>query len=155
MRHTQLEHCFVEYIPERLDSGVLYISMEYATAAHRCCCGCGKEVITPFTPTDWSMTFNGETVSLSPSIGNWNFSCRSHYFIRHGQVIEASTWDDEQIKSNRRKDKVVKASYYSKLEPANTANTVKPISDIAPQIRGRNPSLRKWIQKIAQWFKQS
>lgn len=89
MRYTQLKHCFVEYIPEQLDSGVLYISMEYATAAHLCCCGCGKEVITPFTPTDWSMTFNGETVSLSPSIGNSNFSCHSHYFIQHGQAIKA------------------------------------------------------------------
>jgi hypothetical protein len=39
MRHNHLEHRFVQYIPERLDSGVLYISMEYATAAHRCCCG--------------------------------------------------------------------------------------------------------------------
>ena len=160
MRHTQLEHCFVEYIPEHLDSGVLYISMEYATAAHCCCCGCGEEVITPFTATDWSMTFDGETVSLSPSIGNWNFSCRSHYFIRRGQVIKASTWDDAQINNNRWKDKAVKASYYSRLEPINT---VKPTPDITPQTRGLNLGLKKWIlckshnvvQKIARWFKQS
>lgn len=161
MRHTQLEHYFVEYIPECLDSGVLYISMKYATAAHCCGCGCGKEVITPFTPTDWSMTFDGETVSLSPSIGNWNFSCRSHYFIRRGQVIKASTWDDEQIKSNRWKDKAVKASYYGKLEPINT---VKPIpAEVIPQTRELNLGLRKWIlrkihnlaKKIARWLKQS
>jgi hypothetical protein len=160
MRHTCLEHRFVEYIPEHLDSGVIYISMEYAIAAHRCCCGCGKEVITPFTPTDWSMTFDGETVSLSPSIGNWNFSCRSHYFIRRGQVIKASTWDDEQVNNNRCKDKAAKASYYGKLEPTNM---VKPTSDITPQARKLNIDLRKWVfckgnnlvQKIVRWFKQS
>jgi hypothetical protein len=28
----------------------------FRTAAHCCCCGCGEEVVTPFTPTDWSMT---------------------------------------------------------------------------------------------------
>jgi Family of unknown function (DUF6527) len=90
MQHKRLEHRFVEHLPERLEAGVLYISMEYATAAVGCCCGCGKEVVTPFTPTDWSMTFDGETISLSPSIGNWNFDCRSHYFIRRGRIIEAT-----------------------------------------------------------------
>src|SRR5712692_8520000 len=27
-------------------------SMAYATVAHKCCCGYGKEVVTPLTPTD-------------------------------------------------------------------------------------------------------
>ena len=42
-----------------------------ATSAHSCCCGCGEEVVAPLTPTDWKMTFDGETTSLRPSIGNW------------------------------------------------------------------------------------
>ena len=79
MRFTHLQHRFVPHIPEKLEPKVLYISMEYATAAHSCCCGCGEEVVTPLTPTDWRMTFDGETISLSPSIGNWNLRCRSHY----------------------------------------------------------------------------
>ena len=69
MWHTRLEHRFVEHIPEHLEPGVLYVSMKYATAAHSCCCGCGEEVVTPFTPTDWQMIFDGETVSLRPSVG--------------------------------------------------------------------------------------
>jgi Family of unknown function (DUF6527) len=69
------------------------------------------------------MTFDGETISLSPSISNWNFACRSLYFIRRGHVIKASTWDNEQIKDNRRKDIEAKATYYSKPQPINT---VKP-----------------------------
>lgn len=126
MRHTQLEHRFVEQLPERLEPGLLYICIEYATSAHSCCCGCGEEVVTPFTPTDWRMTFDGETVSLSPSIGNWNFACRSHYFIRTGRVIEAETWTIEQVEIGRRKDKSAKAHHYSTLEQTGT---VKPTPD--------------------------
>jgi hypothetical protein len=116
MRHTKLEHRFVQYIPEQLEPGVLYISMEYATAAHSCCCGCGEQVITPFTPTDWKLTYDGETVSLWPSIGNWNFPCRSHYIIRHGRILAAEPWEDKKIEYGRRKDKRRKMKQYDEEE---------------------------------------
>ena len=48
----RLGHEFVEGIPERLEEGVLYVSILYATAMHLCACGCGREVVTPLTPTD-------------------------------------------------------------------------------------------------------
>jgi hypothetical protein len=112
MRHTRLEHRFVQHIPGAVDPGVLYISMDYGTAAHSCCCGCGEEVVTPFTPTDWKMTFDGETVTLSPSIGNWSLACRSHYVIKRGRVIEAGPWTDGQVEAERRRDRAAKARYY-------------------------------------------
>lgn len=112
MRHKRLEHRFVEHIPERLEPGVLYLSMEYATSAHSCCCGCGEEVVAPFTPTDWKMTFDGETVSLRPSIGNWTLKCRSHYVIDHGKVIEAGPWTEEQVAAERRRDHKAKARFF-------------------------------------------
>lgn len=128
MQYTSLEHEFVEQFPETLQTGILYISMKYATAAHRCCCGCGEEVVTPFTPTDWKMTFDGETVSLSPSIGNWNFACRSHYWIRSGRVIEAATWTDQQIEANRVQDRSAKADYYGGFEPdKNVQHTLESL----------------------------
>ena len=105
LRYTKLEHRFVQYVPDELEPGVLYISMEYATAAHGCCCGCGLQVITPFTPTDWKLTFDGETVSLWPSIGNWNFPCRSHYIIRHSHILSAEPWEEKGFEGGRRKDK--------------------------------------------------
>ena len=101
--HARLEHRFVQYIPDKLEPGIIYVSMEFATAAHACCCGCGEQVITPFTPTDWKLTFDGETVSLWPSIGNWNFQCRSHYIIRRSRIIEAESWNDKRIENNRRR----------------------------------------------------
>lgn len=112
MRHKRLDHRFVEHIPERLEPGVLYVSMEYATSAHSCCCGCGEEVVTPFTPTDWRMTFDGETISLRPSIGNWTLKCRSHYVIDHSKVIEAGPWSEEQVEAERRRDRAAKARFY-------------------------------------------
>lgn len=115
MRYKHLEHHFVEYIPEKLDPGVLYVSMEYATAVHSCCCGCGEEVVTPFTPTDWRMTFDGETISLNPSIGNWNQPCRSHYFIDRGRVIKAGTWTVEQVEAERHRDHAAKANFYGQV----------------------------------------
>ena len=85
-RINSLRHEFVNYIPEALDDGVLYVSIPFATVMHRCCCGCGNEVVTPLDPTDWQMTFDGKAVSLSPSIGNWSLSCQSHYWIHRNQV---------------------------------------------------------------------
>jgi len=127
-RYTRLEHRFVQYIPEQLEPGVIYISMEYATAAHSCCCGCGEQVITPFTPTDWKLTFDGETVSLWPSIGNWNFSCRSHYIIRNSRIVSAEPWEDDHIRSGRRRDKKRKEQYYSN---ANTTPGGQNLNDNA------------------------
>lgn len=107
-----LEHQFVDHIPEQLEPGTLYISMLYAIAAHSCCCGCGEEVVTPFTPTDWKMIFDGETVSLKPSIGNWNIPCRSHYVISRGSVIEALPWTEDEIRDERQRDKAAKQEFY-------------------------------------------
>ena len=69
-RTGRYEPYFVDRIPETLAAGVLYISIAYTTAAHLCACGCGREVITPIRPGDWRLTFDGESVSFDPSIGN-------------------------------------------------------------------------------------
>ena len=64
-----LTHEFVEFVPDELKERTLYGSIPYKTVVHLCCCGCGREVVTPLSPTDWQLTFDGETVSLHPSIG--------------------------------------------------------------------------------------
>jgi hypothetical protein len=87
MRHTGIKPEFVEFIPDELKDGEIYVSMRFRTATHLCCCGCGNKVVTPLQPTDWKLIFNGKTISLEPSIGNWNFACRSHYWIRNNEVV--------------------------------------------------------------------
>ena len=125
----QLRHRFVETIPDSIEPGVLYVSMEYATAAHRCCCGCGEEVVTPFSPAQWQMSFNGDTVSLHPSIGNWNLRCRSHYVIRDSRVIDAPKWTKKQIEAGRRRDKDARTKYLAGASSmANVSGSIeKPV----------------------------
>jgi hypothetical protein len=109
-----LRHEFVEFIPAVLEEGVVYVSTTYATAAHRCCCGCGHEVVTPLTPTDWTLSFDGATVSFNPSIGNWSFPCRSHYWIERNRVIPAPSWSTSQIEAGRDRDRWAKGLHYGK-----------------------------------------
>ncbi len=138
MKHSRLMHRFVRSIPKELEPGVLYVAMEYATAIHACCCGCGNQVVTPFTPTDWRMTFDGETISLSPSIGNWSFPCQSHYFIKNGRVQIAGSWDSGKIASGRSQDRVNKAEHYKeKREDCNHGRLEK--------CKGLFGKLRSWL----------
>lgn len=97
---------FLDSIPslDSMASGVLYVSMKYATVSHRCACGCGNEVVTPLSPLDWSMLFDGESVSLQPSIGNWGFQCQSHYWIKRNRVRWAPRWTKAQIERARAAD---------------------------------------------------
>lgn len=147
MRHPRLEHRFVQHIPDQVDPGVLYISMEFATAVHRCCCGCGEEVVTPFTPTDWRMTFDGETVSLDPSVGNWSFRCRSHYVVRRGQVIEAGAWSDDQVAAGRRRDKAAKARQFGTTRPGETQTPAAVPSEFGETSGGMLSKVRRWLSR--------
>jgi hypothetical protein len=110
-----LVHKFVKSVPDKLEDGVIYISIEYATAIHKCCCGCGNQVVTPFSRRDWKLTFDGETISLYPSIGNWSFKCQSHYWITNSAVKWAPKWSKKQIKAARKKDKSGSHSFWGFL----------------------------------------
>lgn len=105
-----LAHKFVKSVPDVLEDGVIYVSVDYATAIHKCCCGCGNEVVTPLTPEGWKLTFDGKTVSLDPSIGNWNFKCKSHYWITRNIVEWCPKWD-EQRKIQKKK----RRSFFERL----------------------------------------
>ncbi len=109
-----LKHEFVEYIPNHLKDGTIYVSVTFGTVVHKCCCGCGNEVITPLSPTDWKLTFDGESISLYPSIGNWNFACKSHYWIENNRVEWAKKWSEDKINTGRRHDYLNKKKYYDK-----------------------------------------
>jgi Family of unknown function (DUF6527) len=119
-------HRFVEFVPETLEEKTLYVSLTYGTVSHRCACGCGREVVTPLTPTDWKLTFDGETISLHPSIGNWNFPCRSHYWIKKNRVKWAENWSEIQIRKELSEDRVMKDEYYQVSVPKNSDDGVNP-----------------------------
>ncbi|MDO8513101.1 MAG: DUF6527 family protein [bacterium] len=120
-----ITHKFVEQIPRQLDDDVIYISLKYSTAIHKCFCGCQEEVITPFSPTDWQLAFDGKTISLSPSIGNWNFKCQSHYWIRNNQMVWAKKWSDIEIEAGRRQDLLNKERYYAKKKDSYWSKVIR------------------------------
>ena len=130
-----LDHEFVEFIPEELKERTLYISIKYCTAVHKCCCGCGREVVTPLSPTAWKLIFDGKTVSLSPSIGNWSLPCRSHYFITKNKVAWAPKWTDKQIARGRSREARAREGYYADTQ--NHAGTTETPS-ISRRAKKRN-----------------
>ena len=125
-RMMKLEHRFVEFIPKELDNNILYISIRCRTAVHNCACGCGIKTVTPLSPTDWKLTFNGKSVSLYPSIGNWNYPCQSHYWISENNIEWSSKWSKERIEKGREESKNLKESYYSGEELHNSKDNTKP-----------------------------
>ena len=128
---VRLEHEFVEHIPTDLKDGMLYISIEYSTAVHKCCCGCGNEVVTPLSPTDWKLVFNGETISLDPSIGNWSFDCKSHYWVEDGIVRWAPRWSREQINAGRDRDRLAKKRYFDGRKAGSNVSSRGTPTDVA------------------------
>ena len=105
-RTSSLRHEFVDYIPDALDDGVLYVSIPFTTVLHRCCCGCGHEIVTPLDSTDWEMTFDGRSISLYPSIGNWSLACQSHYWIYRNEVRWARRLSMFEVKTGRAIDRI-------------------------------------------------
>ncbi|MBI5066930.1 MAG: hypothetical protein HZB56_01735 [Deltaproteobacteria bacterium] len=98
-----LVHRFVDQVPEVLEDGVLYVSIRFSTVIHKCCCGCGHEIVTPLSrKTGWQLTFDGESISLHPSIGNRALPCRSHYWIESNKVVWAGWRDAPKAKKPQR-----------------------------------------------------
>jgi hypothetical protein len=154
-----LSHEFVEFIPEQLQEGVLYVSTAYATATHRCFCGCGREVVTPLSPTDWKLTFDGETVSLSPSIGNWSFPCRSHYWIEANKVQWCGEMSRKAIDAGRVRDRQLKTAYFGGeqtphgLKPAQIATaTSRGEVDSAPVVVAKADS-NGLVARLLAWLR--
>src|SRR5687767_2372824 len=123
MMQVRFSHQVVEYIPEQLEEGVVYVSPKYGTAVHKCACGCREEVVTPLNPTDWSLRLHKRGVTLDPSIGNWSFACQSHYFIRQGRVLWASKMSRREIEWGRALDRASQDRYFEALNASKRPRT--------------------------------
>ena len=128
MRRQTVEHRIVEFIPDDLEEGVVYVSVTYATVVHRCLCGCGGEVVTPLDPHRWSLTFDGASISLAPSIGNWSFACQSHYWIERNRVYWSRRWTREEIAHGRAFDGAVlqRSAKLTSENPTAGAHPIEP-----------------------------
>jgi hypothetical protein len=104
----------IQYMPAKLDPGVLYVAAAFGAAAHLCACGCGTIVRTPLNR--WSLIETKDGPTLVPSIGNWQESCRSHYCIVRGVVRWAGRWTPEQIAVGRQREQERVGAYYDALD---------------------------------------
>lgn len=147
MKQAVLQHEFVEYIPKVLEDGILYVSMTYATAAHNCCCGCGNKVITPLTPTDWKLLYDGESISISPSIGNWSFPCQSHYWIKRGAIKWSGRWTSDEIAEGRKRDRVAKKKQFSE-----TSSVVIDVPSQAPAVEMNDAKAKGFWSTLWDWL---
>ena len=120
MKHKAVKHEFVEFIPAALEEGTIYVSVRFATSVHKCMCGCGSKVVTPIKPTGWELRFNGKTITLYPSVGNWNLPCMSHYWIRQSQVIWARRWSPEEIEEGRADERRERQEYFDQTDTPET-----------------------------------
>jgi hypothetical protein len=113
---TTISLARVQYIPKTLEPGVLYVAEEFEAAVHLCACGCGLKVSTPLCPAEWSLLDSPNGPSLSPSVGNWEFPCRSHYWIQNGQVIWSETWSRAQVEAGRHAEDKRRRAYFDSLK---------------------------------------
>jgi Family of unknown function (DUF6527) len=148
MRQATFTPEFVEYIPRQLDDGVLYVSIPHCTAVHKCACGCGNKVVTPISPADWQILFDGDGISLFPSVGNWGFPCKAHYWIRSNQVFWAKAWSSDQIARGRARESHSRAEYFARRggqsAPVDPAHGVPATP---PTRRPRFARASKWLRR--------
>lgn len=105
----------VHYIPKDLESGILYVARDFDAVAHLCPCGCGSKIRTPLGPTEWFLEETAAGPTLTPSIGNWQQTCQSHYWIHEGKIIWSSQWAHEEIVAGRRLEEERRFAYYDAL----------------------------------------
>lgn len=107
---------FVDRVPSEIEEGVIYISTSVNTAVHLCPCGCKTEIVTPIDPSEWNFTYDGETISLNPSVGVWGAACKSHYWIKKNHIKWSKTYNYREIEEVRNKESVENRNYYNQLK---------------------------------------
>ncbi len=151
MRLQRIQHQFVEFVPEKLEPGTLYISLEYNSASHLCACGCGREVVTIIGPADSSITFNGRGISISTSIGNSNFPCKSHYWIKDNRILWESRMTPQLTALSRARDKAAKTHEYGIPHTDSSAGppTQRAPASAAPAVPSSpTESQKSWWRKL-------
>ena len=139
---AELEPRFVDVLPPKLDDGVLYVSMVFNTVVHHCCCGCGTRVVTPLSPAGWQLQYDGRAVTLNSSIGNHQYGCRSHYWIRQNRVVWSYACTTTEIEESRAATQRARRTWYDGAPPV-------PKSVNPPMSRDSNYSW--WSRLSARW----
>jgi len=88
----------VDRLPSVVDENVVYVCDEYEIAALKCACGCGHTVTLLLDDGHQVRDVEG-FADISPSIGVWDAACKSHFWIRQGNVIWGRTFSEHEIRA--------------------------------------------------------
>lgn len=114
MSIKEFELQVVRRVPDILQEGILYVCFECNVVVHLCACGCGEKVVLQIDPDFWRVQYDGETVSLFPSIGNYQYPCRSHYWIEQNRVKWVRDLPEKTAKQTKGKKK--KSGFIKKIK---------------------------------------
>ena len=143
-RKLTIQPRFLEFIPEELQPGVLYVSAHYKTALHLCCCGCGQEVVTPLNKAGWEVHCSYGKVTMWPSIGNWDYPCQSHYFIKNNQVVWAELMTKSEIRRVKQRDEHERIKYLGDVNAAKVTSG---------ELKFQEEGWRKvWLARLRNWI---
>lgn len=106
---------FVSRVPSEIEEGIIYLSTEVNTAVHLCPCGCKTEIVTPIDPKEWKFTYDGETITLHPSVGVWGAPCKSHYWITKNEIEWARIYSKKEIEEVRKSEEMERKRDYKKM----------------------------------------
>ncbi len=82
IKKVEYEPVYVVFMPDVLKEGKVYISEQYQVSVHNCLCGCGEKTVLPLTKGHWVLIKeNNGKVSFTPSVGNFQIPCKSHYIM--------------------------------------------------------------------------
>lgn len=97
-RIDEIKPVLVMELPKSVNDmkhGILYLKHnedDTYESFHLCPCGCGEPVYLQYGGKGWNITLsiNGrelKSVTISPSVGCFDFPCKSHYFIHENKII--------------------------------------------------------------------
>jgi hypothetical protein len=98
LKKVSYELVEVLFIPENMESGLIYYSLEYNCSNHLCPCGCGSQTPLPIKDGEWTLDVRNGKTTITPSIQH-RFNFKSHYVITNGVAnvlnhpIPKELWD--------------------------------------------------------------
>lgn len=152
-KRKRLRPRFVRAIPadgSQIEEGYLYIALQYNTIVHRCPCGCGGLSEIGLAPGLRTIEYDGEKVSLWPSIGARSLKCRSHYWIQKNEVA----WAEELPADMDSWYEAMRREAQGKRRQIGTGSVVASgLSDADAETREGDSAGMSWLRRIVSaWF---
>ena len=102
----EYKHKFIRYMPDKIQPGIIYITVFYGQITFRCPCVRGeviKRILKPGQVNPFWFEFDGHTVTLGPQIVS--VQCQTHFrIINNKVVIPGPPNPDDEVLTRQLKD---------------------------------------------------